>query len=52
MNYAINVTLYVQANDPDEAMTHLQEELDAMCELDNQVLAVEYPPLYEVKEEE
>jgi len=50
MNYEINVTIFVQGEDAKDAFINLASELDYLCDLDNQILAVEYPPIEEVKE--
>ena len=48
--YEINITVFVQAENATEALDTLGVEMDYLCESDNQLLAVEYPPVSEVKE--
>jgi hypothetical protein len=50
-NFEIPVTIVVNASTSQEALDLLGEELDYLCNLDNQICAVHYPPVTEVKEE-
>ena len=49
--YEINITVFVQAENATEALGTLGVEMDYLCGSDNQILAVEYPPVSEIKEE-
>lgn len=51
-NFEIPITIIVNASTAQEAIDQLGEELDYLCNLDNQVCAVHYPPVTKVKEEE
>ena len=49
--YEINITVFVRAENATEALGTLGVEMDYLCGSDNQILAVEYPPVSEIKEE-
>jgi len=49
--YEINITVFIQAENATEALGTLGVEMDYLCGSDNQILAVEYPPVSEIKEE-
>jgi len=50
--YEINITVFVQAKHATEALNTLGAEMDDLCGGDNQILAVEYPPVSKIKENE
>jgi hypothetical protein len=47
--YKIPIDVFVRATDKSKALAELQSEMDYVCALDNQLLAVQYPPLKEIK---
>jgi len=49
--YEINITVFMQAENADDALETLGVEMDYLCGSDNELVAVEYPPVSEVKEE-
>jgi len=49
--YEINITVFVQAEHATEALNTLGAEMDDLCGGDNQILAVEYPPVSKIKED-
>lgn len=49
--YKITLDVFVVAKDKSKALAELQGEMDYLCALDNQLLAVQYPSVKEVKVE-
>ena len=49
--FKVTITVIVQADHATEAVDIIGSELDHVCDLDNSILAVEYPPTDEVVEE-
>jgi len=47
--YKINITVFMQAENADDALETLGVEMDDLCGSDNELVAVEYPPVNEVK---
>ena len=48
--YEISITVFVQAENATEALDTLGVEMDYLCGSDNQLLAVEYPPVGEASD--
>lgn len=50
--YEINTVIFISAENADDALETLGIEMDYLCNSDNSLVAVEYPPVEEVKEEQ
>ena len=48
--FKVMISVIVQADHATEAVDILGTEMDYLCDLDNSILAVEYPPADEVVE--